>query len=91
MEKKSNEIPLVTASEKGKVRRKGSPSKGGERCCVMIRVTMIPARSASPSDKGPLPRDGARPVADSGILEYRLLALVADRVRLLESAIQIRR
>lgn len=57
----------------------------------MVKVTIIPARFASPSDKGPLPRDGARPVVNPGILEYRLLALVADRVRLLESAIQIRR
>ena len=87
MEKKSNEIPPVTASEKGKVRRKGSLSKGGERCCVMVLVTIISAKTVSPFEKGSLPRDGARPVAEFGILGYRLLALIADRVILLENAI----
>jgi len=64
VEKKSNEIPLVTASEKGQVRRKGFPSKGGKRCCVMVKVTIISSKSVSPSDKGSLPKDGSRPVAD---------------------------
>jgi hypothetical protein len=91
VEKKSNEIPLVTASEKGTVRRKGSPSKGGERCCVMVKATIIPVRTASPFERGSLPRDGARPVAESDILGYRLLVLAADRVILLENAIQSRR
>lgn len=57
----------------------------------MVLVTIIPTRTASPFEKGSLPRDGAKPVAEAGILGYRLLALIADRVILLENAIQIRR
>lgn len=57
----------------------------------MVKVTIISVRTASPFERGSLPRDGARPVAESGILRCRLLALAADRVILLENAIQSRR
>jgi len=57
----------------------------------MVKVMTISARTVSPFEKGSLPRDGARPVAEYGVLKCQLLALIADRVILLENAIQIGR